>query len=149
MCKLKDGGTHVYWTTHTFLLRKFWGRQNSNIWKIYSEHIKHWTHKYSSDWGIKKTTKTKLQMKTICVYRRTNRLLSFDTKRKAQKTAPPKKFRCSGNMFTETLPCNDRGIHRQTERLSVTARTPQKTTCPTILCFVYSLQRERVNRAFT
>jgi hypothetical protein len=26
-------------------------------------------------------------------------------------------IRCSGNVFTEPLPCNDRGIHIQTHRL--------------------------------
>jgi hypothetical protein len=42
---------------------------------------------------------------------RTIRLLSFDATGIAQKTAPPTILRCRGNVFTELLPSNDRGIH--------------------------------------
>jgi hypothetical protein len=40
---------------------------------------------------------------------RTNRLLSFDTTRAAQKTTRPTILRYRGNVFTEPLPSNDRG----------------------------------------
>jgi hypothetical protein len=43
---------------------------------------------------------------------RTNRLLSFESTRTTQETAPPTILRCRGNVFTELLPSNDRGIHR-------------------------------------
>jgi hypothetical protein len=43
---------------------------------------------------------------------RINRLFSFDTTRTAQKTTPQTVLRCRGNVFTELLPSNDRGIHR-------------------------------------
>jgi hypothetical protein len=44
---------------------------------------------------------------------RTNRQLSFDTTMVAQITTPPI-IRSRGNVFTELLPGNDRGIHKQT-----------------------------------
>jgi hypothetical protein len=40
---------------------------------------------------------------------RTNRLLSFDTIRAAQKTTPPTILPCRGNTFTELLPRNGKG----------------------------------------
>jgi hypothetical protein len=42
------------------------------------------------------------------------RLLSFHTTRTAQKTTYPTILHCRGNVFTELLPSNDSGIHRQT-----------------------------------
>jgi hypothetical protein len=47
---------------------------------------------------------------------RTNRLLSFNKTRIAYKTTPPTILRCRGKVFTELLPSNDRGVHRQTHR---------------------------------
>jgi hypothetical protein len=47
---------------------------------------------------------------------RINRLLSFDTTWIAYKTTPPTVFLCRGNIFTESLPSNDRVIHRLTNR---------------------------------
>jgi hypothetical protein len=49
---------------------------------------------------------------------RTNRLISVDTTRTAQKMTPPTIFRCSGNVFTKLLPSNDRRIYKQIHRLS-------------------------------
>lgn len=47
---------------------------------------------------------------------------------------PPKILRRSGNDFTDTLPSNDIGIHRQTQRLSFNKmRTAQKMRRSTIL----------------
>jgi hypothetical protein len=41
---------------------------------------------------------------------------------------------CHENVFTEPLPSNNRGIHRQTHRLSFDmTRSAQKTTCPSII----------------
>jgi hypothetical protein len=63
-----------------------------------------------------------------------NCIFSFDTARTAQKTAPPTILRCIGNVFTELLPRNDRGIHRQAHRLSFhKTRTSLKMTRPAIL----------------
>jgi hypothetical protein len=63
------------------------------------------------------------------VLRRTNRLLPSDTTWTAQTTKPQTILRCRGNVFTETLPCNDTWIRRQNHRLSFyTRRTAQKTT---------------------
>jgi hypothetical protein len=45
---------------------------------------------------------------------RTNRLISFDTTRTAYKTSPSIILLCCGNAFTELLPSNDMGIHKQT-----------------------------------
>jgi hypothetical protein len=65
---------------------------------------------------------------------RTNRLLPFNIVLSACKTTSPTSLRCRRNVFTETLPSNDRWIHRQTHRLSFDkTRTLQKTTHPTIL----------------
>jgi hypothetical protein len=50
------------------------------------------------------------------IWKKTNRLLSFDTTRTAQKTTPPTILRVRRNVFTELLPVNDRGLHRQTHR---------------------------------
>jgi hypothetical protein len=47
---------------------------------------------------------------------KTNRLLSFDMTRTPWKTLPPTILRCRGNIFTELLPSNDKGIHRQSHR---------------------------------
>jgi hypothetical protein len=41
---------------------------------------------------------------------RTNRLLSYETTRTPKKTTPPTILRCCGNVFTELLPSNDKGI---------------------------------------
>jgi hypothetical protein len=40
---------------------------------------------------------------------------SFDTRRTTQKTTPPTILRCRGNVFTELIPSNDKGIHRPTD----------------------------------
>jgi hypothetical protein len=50
--------------------------------------------------------------------------------------------RCRGNVFTEPLPSNNKGLHGQTHRHSFdTKRTSEKKTCPKIplLLRVYSL----------
>jgi hypothetical protein len=47
---------------------------------------------------------------------RTNRLLSFNMTRTAKKTRPPTILRFRGNVFTEFLPSNNSGMHRQTHR---------------------------------
>jgi hypothetical protein len=68
---------------------------------------------------------------------RTNSLLSFDKKRVAWKTTRPTILLCRGNVFTELLPTNDRGIHRQIHRLLFgKTRTAQKLTRPTALPFL-------------
>jgi hypothetical protein len=46
---------------------------------------------------------------------RTSSLLSFGTIRTAYKTTPPAILRCRGNVFTELLRGNDRGIRRPTD----------------------------------
>jgi hypothetical protein len=45
-------------------------------------------------------------------------LRSFDTTRTAEKTRPPVILLCRGNMFTDLLPSNGKGIHRQTHTFS-------------------------------
>jgi hypothetical protein len=45
---------------------------------------------------------------------KTNRLLSFDTTRTAQRTTPPKIFLSCRKVFNELLPGNNRGVYRQT-----------------------------------
>jgi hypothetical protein len=58
---------------------------------------------------------------------RTNRLLSFDTTSIEQKMTPPTFLRCHGKVFTEPLPSNYRGIHRENHTLSFNMRrTAQK-----------------------
>jgi hypothetical protein len=52
------------------------------------------------------------------VLRRTICPLDFDMIWAAQKMAPPTILLCCGNVFTESLPSNGSGIHRQTHRLS-------------------------------
>jgi hypothetical protein len=47
---------------------------------------------------------------------RTNCLLSFDTTWTSWKVTHPRILHCRGNVFTEPLPSNDRGIHIQTYR---------------------------------
>jgi hypothetical protein len=60
---------------------------------------------------------------------RTSRLLSFDTTRVAQKTMPPTVLLCRGNVFTEPLPGNDRGVKGHTQRPSFDAkRTASRPT---------------------
>jgi hypothetical protein len=44
---------------------------------------------------------------------RTNRQLSFYTTMDAHITTSPRILRCRGKVFTELLPINDSGIHRQ------------------------------------
>jgi hypothetical protein len=68
----------------------------------------------------------------------TNHLLFFDTTRTAWKKTPPKIPGCSGKVSTEPLPSNDRGIHRPTDT----------STQKSLYCCVYTLPRERVQRAF-
>jgi hypothetical protein len=51
-------------------------------------------------------------------------LLSFDTIWTAERTTPPTILRYRGNVFTEPLPGNDKGIYKHTHRLSLdTTRT--------------------------
>jgi hypothetical protein len=57
---------------------------------------------------------------------RTNRLISFDTTGTTLKTTPPTILRCRGNVFTEPSLCNDRGLHRQTYRLSLIRHGPHR-----------------------
>jgi hypothetical protein len=65
---------------------------------------------------------------------RINRLLSFATRWTTQKTTHSTILRRRGNVFTELLPSNDSGIHRQTHRLSFNkTRTVQKMSRLTIL----------------
>jgi hypothetical protein len=66
----------------------------------------------SRDWG-NSSSRVWLHIKQE-VLGRTNRLLSFDTTRTAQKMTVPTILRCRGNVFTELLPSNDRGIHGRT-----------------------------------
>jgi hypothetical protein len=47
---------------------------------------------------------------------RNNRLLSFDKTRTAQRVTPQKCLPRCGNVFTEPLPSNKKGVHRQTHR---------------------------------
>jgi hypothetical protein len=47
---------------------------------------------------------------------RTNRLLSFDTTRTALKTTTATVRSCRGNVFTKLSPNNDKGLHSQTHR---------------------------------
>jgi hypothetical protein len=62
----------------------------------------------------------------------TSRLFSFYTTWVAYKTPPPTIVRCCRNVFTESLPSNDKGIRRP--RFSFdTIRTAQKATPPTII----------------
>jgi hypothetical protein len=65
---------------------------------------------------------------------RTNRLLSFETTLTSSKTTPPTFLHFRGNVFTESLPSNYKGIYRQAHGLSFdNTRTIQKTTPATIL----------------
>jgi hypothetical protein len=48
------------------------------------------------------------------VLRRTNRLLCCNATETVYKTTPPTILRCRGNLFTEPLHRNDRGIHGHT-----------------------------------
>jgi hypothetical protein len=58
------------------------------------------TKKKENCWKIKKRQ----------VLRTINLLLSFDTTWTAYKTKPPTILPCSGNVFTELLPSNKRGV---------------------------------------
>jgi hypothetical protein len=74
---------------------------------------------------------------------RTN-LLSSDTTRTAQKTTPPTILRCRGNVFTELLPSNERGIHRPTDSPLMRHGSHIKGRSQHAACLVSSLPRERV-----
>jgi hypothetical protein len=68
----------------------------------------------SIQYSRKKQRKRLKERKKQEVLGRMIRLLFFDTTRAAQEKTPPTILRCRRDVFTESLPSNDRGIHRQT-----------------------------------
>jgi hypothetical protein len=57
---------------------------------------------------------------------------------KTNKMTPGRIIRCRGNVFIEPFPDNNKGILRQTHRLSFdTTRTAKKMTFPTFLILLH------------
>jgi hypothetical protein len=89
--------------------------------------------KYSN--MMKETYRTKNTVKDLQKLSKSWLPFSFDTTYTTLQMMPPTIFHCHGNMFTELLPSNHRGVCRQIHRLSFDMTwTMQKITAPAFLC---------------